>query len=66
MTEWMERLRRIGRVLRPPPNDPFAIVQGVFDALEGQARERGDTRAIGQLRDARATVVREAIRNLKS
>ena len=44
--------------------DPFATVQGVFDALESNAVQRGETQAIHHIREARKTVVREALKPL--
>lgn len=43
-------------------HDPLATVQGVFDALESNAVKRGETQAIHHIREARKTVVREALK----
>lgn len=50
-------LRR--RFARP---DPFAVTHGVLDALETNARARGETQAIHHIREARQTVTREALK----
>lgn len=46
---------------RARPLDPFAVLQGAFDALEQKATDRRDMRALGQIREARKVVAREAI-----
>jgi hypothetical protein len=53
------------RLFRKTPPNPFAVVQGVFDALEQQAEARNDMRALGKLRAARSTVTTEALRGAK-
>lgn len=45
--------------------DPFATVQGVFDALEERATERRDMRAVGQLKAARNIVTSECLRGAR-
>ena len=50
-------LRR--RFSRP---DPFVTMHGVLDALEANAKARGETQAIKRIREARQTVTREALK----
>lgn len=45
--------------------DPFATVQGVFDALEERATARRDMRTVGRLNEARELVVRESLRAVR-
>ena len=46
-------------------NDPFATVQGVFDALEHRATERRDMTAVGKLKAARNIVTSECLRGAR-
>ena len=46
---------------RPEPN-PLAVLHGALDALEHQARWRGETQAVHAIREARKTVTREALK----
>ena len=46
-------------------NDPFATVQGVFDALEQRATERRDMTAVGKLKAARNIVTSECLRGAR-
>ena len=46
-------------------NDPFATVQGVFDALEQRATDRRDMTAVGKLKAARNVVTRECLRGIR-
>lgn len=46
-------------------NDPFATVQGVFDALEERATARRDMTAVGKLKAARNVVTRECLRGVR-
>lgn len=46
-------------------NDPFATVQGVFDALEQRATDRRDMTAVGKLKAARNIVTRECLRGAR-
>lgn len=48
-------------IRRRPAINPFAVVQGAFDALEQKATERCDMRAVHQIREARKVVTREAL-----
>ena len=45
--------------------DPFATVQGVFDALEHRATERRDMTAFGKLKAARNIVTSECLRGAR-
>lgn len=45
--------------------DPFATVQGVFDALEHRATERRDMTAVGKLKAARNIVTSECLRGAR-
>ncbi|HEY1071488.1 hypothetical protein [Brevundimonas sp.] len=51
-------------LLRGQP-DPFATVQGVFDALEQRATERRDMTAVGKLKAARNIVTNECLRGAR-
>lgn len=46
-------------------SDPFATVQGVFDALEHRATERRDMTAVGKLKAARNIVTSECLRGAR-
>lgn len=46
-------------------NDPFATVQGVFDALEQRATDRRDMQAVGKLKAARNIVTSECLRGAR-
>lgn len=48
-------------IRRRTATNPFAVIQGAFDALEQKATERRDMRAVHQIREARKVVTREAL-----
>lgn len=50
------------RFLRPRPANPIAVVQGVLDTLDAEARKRCDTRALARIQEARSIITHECMR----